>query len=238
MAEAERTFRVHPLWRQMWERDQSSPYQRLSEPDLAWHFARELYRKDPDGVVDDDALDIGFGPGASRVAKVQINDPHNRVAELGQRLAEQDRNLGRTRDSAIVWRESIREPVLIPAPPTALRPMEIKPADLSIRERIGNAAMDVGAHLGAVSSTQRYLNRQTTALADFTPGLNVAVGLNDAGRKIRAGNVTDGSAELGLLTVGMLPGVGMVAKKGAKEIRLGLQRSRQNAASGRFGISP
>lgn len=39
MSDADRRFRVHPLWRLQWERDEDSPYQRLSEPDIAWRFA-------------------------------------------------------------------------------------------------------------------------------------------------------------------------------------------------------
>ena len=220
MTDADRRFRVHPLWRQQWERNEDSPYQRLSEPDIAWRFAREIYRKDPAAAVDDDALDIGFGDGASRLVE-KVGNTVGRVDEPGSRLVAQDREHGSPWDRSSISRESAREPGLIPAAPKALRPAEVRPADLSIRERIGNAAVDIGARLGAGSSTQQYLNRQATELADFVPGLNFAVGLNDAGRQIKAGNLAGGAAELGVSAVGILPGVGMVMKKGAKEIRLG-----------------
>lgn len=80
--------------------------------------------------------------------------------------------------------------------------------------------MDIGARLGADRSTQHDLNRQATELADFVPGLNLAVGLNDASRKIKAGNDAGGMAEIGLAALGLLPSLGgMVRKAGEKLTR-------------------
>jgi len=70
MTDADRRFRVHPLWREQWEQDERSPYQRLSEPD------------------------IGFGAGASRLEAMPL-DTRSRVEQLDRRLAAQERDLGR-----------------------------------------------------------------------------------------------------------------------------------------------
>lgn len=202
-------LRVHPLWRQQWEAGERSPYQRLSFPDIAWHFGRELYRKDPAAAVDDDMLDIGFGPGASRLPVVEKPDMQERVGELGRRLTEQDRALGP---------DVVGAPIAPPesAPGRTLPVTSLKPADYSIRERIGNAAADIGAALGASRYQQQDLRRGSSEATDFVPGLNITVGVNDAARNFQAGRYEEGAVDAALTVASVLPLVGGIAKSGTR----------------------
>lgn len=55
-------LRVHPDWRRQWQDGAASPYPSASPHDIAWRFAREIDRQNPDGTIEDDTIDHGLEP--------------------------------------------------------------------------------------------------------------------------------------------------------------------------------
>lgn len=86
----------------------------------------------------------------------------------------------------------------------------------SLRERIGNATYDIANYLGMAGIANRMRNDVETAV-DFVPFVGDAIGFNDAGRDIGAGNYGSGAMGLGLATLGLVPGAGDVLKKAGQE---------------------
>ena len=87
----------------------------------------------------------------------------------------------------------------------------------SWREKIAYLLAGGAERLGADVNTQRAIVGKAKEAVDFVPGIGDAIGFNEAGRDIQAGNYGAGAAGLGLAALGLIPGAGDMASKVGKK---------------------
>lgn len=88
----------------------------------------------------------------------------------------------------------------------------------SLREKIAYWLAGGAEKMGAGINTQRAIVGKAKDAIDFVPGVGDAVGFNEAGRDIKAGNYGTGAMGMGLATLGLLPGAGDIASKAGKKL--------------------
>ena len=94
---------------------------------------------------------------------------------------------------------------------------ELRQYNPSLRDKISYFLAHGAEKMGADVQTQRAIIGKTKDIVDFIPGVGDAVGFNDAGRDIQAGNYGAGVSGMGLAALGLIPGAGDLASKAGKK---------------------